>query len=149
MNCNFLGRGIVVRNVFSLLFLCLLLTGCLGTVDVGPGLDKISLGFSESMRWRDYPNAAGYVHPDVRGAFLMQFQEDEDLHVVDSRISSVDMYQGEGRADAVYVMEYYRLPSSRIKKWRWEQQWRLVQEKVTKPGVWLIENEPPVLPWRQ
>jgi hypothetical protein len=129
--------------------LCLLLTACLGSVDVGPGLDKISRGFSESMRWSDYPNAAAYVHPDVREAFLQQFQEDADLHVVDSQILSVDIDQHKGRADAVYVMEYYRLPSGQIKKWRWEQQWRFTQEKMTKPGVWLIENVPPTLPWRR
>ena len=138
-----------MRNLFTLLLLCPLLTACLGTVDVGPGLDRISQGFSESMRWSDYRNAAGYVHQDVRGAFLEQFTEDKDLHVVDSRILSVDMFQHEGRANAVYVLEYYRLPSSRIKKWRWEQQWRLIQEKLTKPGVWLIENEPPALPWKK
>ena len=138
-----------MRNLLSLLLLCPLLTACLGSVDIGPGLDKISQGFSESMRWRDYPTAADYVHLDVREAFLEQFTEDEDLHVVDSRILSIDMQQHGGRADAVYVMEYYRLPSSQIKKWRWEQQWRLIQEKLTKPGVWLIENEPPKLPWKQ
>jgi hypothetical protein len=116
---------------------------------MGPGLDKISSGFSESMRWRDYQGASAYVHPSARGAFLEQFQEDEDLHVVESHIVSIDMNQGEGQADAVYEMKYYRLPSSRIKKWQWQQQWRLVQEKATKPGVWLIENEPPMLPWRE
>lgn len=138
-----------MRNLFILLLLCPLLTACLGTVDVGPGLDKISQGFSESMRWRDYPNAATYLQLDVRDAFLKQFKEDEDLHIVDSSILSIDMHPDEGWADAVYVMEYYRLPSSQVKKWRWEQRWRLIQEKLTKPGVWLIENEPPALPWRQ
>ncbi|MDA3903453.1 MAG: hypothetical protein PF441_08415 [Desulfuromusa sp.] len=138
-----------MRNLWALLLLCPLLTACLGSVDVGPGLDKISRGFSESMRWSDFPNAATYVHLDVRDAFLEQFQEDEDLHIVDSHILSVNIHQHGGQADAVYVMEYYRLPSSQIKKWRWQQRWRLIQVKVTKPGAWLIENEPPALPWRQ
>ena len=138
-----------MRNLFALLLLASLLTACLGVIDLSPGLDKISQGFSEAMRWQDYPNAANYLQPAVRGAFLKQFEEDEDLHVVGSRILSINMHQGGLEADTVYLFEYYRLPSSRIKKWRWEQQWRLVQEKATKPGVWLIENEPPVLPWKQ
>ncbi len=138
-----------MRNLLTLILLSPLLTACLGTVDVGPGLDKISQGFSESMRWGDFRNAAAYVHPDVRDAFQEQFTEDGDLHIVDSRIQSVDLVSHEGRADAVHVLEYYRLPSSRIKQWRWEQRWRLIQEKLTKPGVWLIENEPPPLPWKQ
>ncbi len=138
-----------MRNLLLLIPLCLLLSACLGTVDMGPGLDKISAGFSESMRWQDFPGAAVYVHPDVRAAFLDQFQKDEDLHIVESQILSIDMTGGKGQASAVYEMEYYRLPSSRIKKWQWQQQWRFVQEKMTKPGVWLIENEPPALPWKE
>ncbi|SDZ74883.1 hypothetical protein SAMN05660420_00106 [Desulfuromusa kysingii] len=138
-----------MRNLLLLLFICPFMGACLGSVDMGPGLDTVSQGFSESMRWSDYPGAAAYVHPDVRGAFLEQFKEDEDLHIVESGVISVVMDPSAGRADAVYVLEYYRLPSSRIKKWRWEQQWRLIQEKMTKPGVWLIENEPPMLPWNQ
>ncbi|MEE4254785.1 MAG: hypothetical protein V2I50_12160 [Desulfuromusa sp.] len=138
-----------MRNLLLLILLCPLLSACLGTVDMGPGLDKISFGFSESMRWQDFSGAAVYVHPDVRGFFLDQFQEDEDLHIVESQVLSIDMTVGKGQANAVYEMEYYRLPSSRIKKWQWQQQWRLVQEKMTKPGVWLIENEPPVLPWKE
>lgn len=138
-----------MRNLLLLIPLCLLLSACLGPVDMGPGLDKISSGFSESMRWQDFPGAALYVNPDVRGFFLDQFQEDEDLHIVESQILSIDMTAGKGQADAVYEMEYYRLPSSRIKKWQWQQQWRFVQERMTKPGVWLIDNEPPVLPWKE
>jgi hypothetical protein len=138
-----------MRNLLLLILLCPLLCACLGTVDMGPGLDKISSGFSESMRWQDFPGAAVYVHPDVRASFLDQFQKDEDLHVVESQILSIDMTPEKGQANVVYEMEYYRLPSSRIKKWQWQQQWRLVQEKMTKPGVWLIENEPPALPWKE
>lgn len=138
-----------MRRLLLLIFFCPLLVSCLGTVDMGPGLGKISFGFSESMRWSDYPGAATYVHPDVREYFLEQFQEDEDFHVVESSISSVTMDVSGKQADVVYVLKYYRLPSTRIQKWRWEQQWQLIQEKVTKSGVWLIENEPPALPWKQ
>ncbi|WP_321367073.1 hypothetical protein [uncultured Desulfuromusa sp.] len=138
-----------MRSILLLIFLCPLLSACLGPVDMGPGLDKISFGFSESMRWRDYPGAATYVHPDVRENFLEQFKEDEDLHVVESSILSVAMDASAKRANVVYVMKYYRLPSTRIEKWRWEQQWQLIQEKVAKPGVWLIENAPPTLPWKE
>lgn len=137
---------------FSALMIILsgiLLCACLGPVDVNPGLPKTSQGFSESMRWKDFQNAALYLQPAVRDLFLEQFKEDEDLHVVDSRILKVDLHADEGWAEAEYMMEYYRLPSSQVKKWRWEQRWSLVQEKVTKPGVWLIEDAPPKLPWNQ
>ena len=138
-----------MRNIFTLLLLSPLLTACLGAIDMGPGVDKTSQGFSESMRWLDYPAAAAYLQPDVRGVFLEQFEEDDDLHLVSSSVTSINMHPDGDQADAVYVMEYYRLPSNQIKKWRWKQQWRLIQGSLAKQGIWLIENEPPVLPWKQ
>ena len=138
-------------HIRTLIDLCLgsLLVACLGPAAVGPGLPKTSQGFSESMRWRDYQSAALYLQPHVRTAFLDQFKEDEDLHVVESRMQKIDLHENEGWAEAEYVMEYFRLPSNRVKKWRWTQRWVLIQEKVTKPGVWLIETAPPQLPWNE
>ncbi|MBN1958712.1 MAG: hypothetical protein JXQ81_00110 [Desulfuromonadales bacterium] len=133
----------------GLILLLLVLTACLGPIDAGPGLPKTSQGFSEAMRWRDFQNAALYLQPELRDVFLDQFKQDDDLHIVDSRILKVDLHDNEGWAEAEYVMEYYRLPSSRVQKWQWSQRWRLVQQKMTKPGVWLIENAPPALPWNE
>lgn len=132
-----------------ILLVSFLLAACLGPADVGPGLPKTSQGFSESMRWRDFQSAALYLQASAQGAFLEQFKQDEDLHVVDSRIVKVDLHEEEGWAEAEYMMEYYRLPSTRIKKWYWTQRWTKVQEKMTKSGIWLIENAPPALPWNQ
>ena len=138
-----------MRNIFTLLLLAPFLTACVGAMDMGPGVDKTSQGFSESMRWLDFPQAATYLQPEVRGAFLEQFEQDDDLHLVSSRIVSINMRPDGEQADAVYVMEYYRLPSIQIKKWRWKQQWQRIQGSMPKQGIWLIENEPPVLPWKQ
>lgn len=134
---------------FLVIAVAVLLTACLGPMDAGPGLPQTSQGFSESMRWGDFQSAALYLQAEVRDVFLDQFHEDEDLHIVDSRILKVDLHENEGWAQADYVMEYYRLPSNQIKKWHWSQRWNLVQQKVTKPGVWLIENAPPKLPWNE
>lgn len=136
------------RYVFVLL-LGFLLSACLGATDMGTPLPQTSDRFSESMRWSDYLTAGIYLKAEARELFLEQFVEDEDLHVVDSRVVKVDLNEVEGRADVVYQMDYYRLPSSSIKKWRWTQHWVYSREKMTKPGVWLIENGPPKLPWNE
>ncbi len=138
-----------MRNLLAVGLCCLLLTACLGNIEMGPGLDTISKGFSESMRWSDFSTAAAYVMPDVQPAFLQQFSEDDDLHIVDSHISKINVYPDGKRADVSYVMEYYRLPSSRIKKWHWKQQWQKVEEDAAESGSWMIKNEPPPLPWKQ
>lgn len=134
----------------KLVFLgCLLVSACLGTINAGPGLPQTSSDFSESMRWSDFRTAAHYLQPHLREHFLQQFRDDADLHVVDSRILSVELNDFEDRAEAEYVMEYYRLPSSRVKKWSWQQQWVLIPGKMANPDVWLIENAPPELPWQE
>ncbi|MCK4503044.1 MAG: hypothetical protein KAU22_08405, partial [Desulfuromonadales bacterium] len=109
-----------MRNFLVLFLLCPLLAACMGILEPKPELDLISRGFTESMRWSDFPAAAGYVDRDARDEFLVQFTEDEDLHIVDSTILSMDSLQ-EDQATLVYVLEYYRLPSGKINKWRWEQ----------------------------
>jgi len=139
----------MLRNFFILLFVLPFLTACLGSSAAGTTPDKPSEGFSESMRWGDYSGAAVYVAPSVRDAFLEQFQEDDDLHVVDSSVSRIDVGKDPNRVVAYYVMEYYHLPSSQIKKWRWKQQWRLIVDEESKDEVWLIDNKPPTLPWRK
>jgi len=138
-----------MRKLLAVVLCCLVLTACLGNIEMGPGLDTISKGFSESMRWGDYSTAAAYVMPDARSAFLEQFAEDDDLHVVDSHISSINIYPDGKRADVSYVMEYYHLPSSRIKKWHWKQQWRQIDDESAESGSWMIKNEPPALPWNK
>ncbi len=136
-------------RLLSVLLFCSLLTACLGPIDTGPGLVRTSQGFSESMRWQDYQGASRYLMPDVRDDFLKQFEKDEDLRIVGSEILNIDLHADEKWAQTEYALEYYRLPSTRIKKWYWTQRWQLIQEKMTKPGLWLVENAPPPLPWNQ
>lgn len=126
----------------SLLFL-LLLSACASPINIGPDLAKTSQQFSEALRWQDYHGASNFLLPEVRSAFLDQFQEDQDLHIVESRIVSIDLNQEAGTAEVEYQLEYFRLPSSTVKKWRWTQKWLFQKEKVARPGIWLIENTPP------
>jgi len=124
-----------------------LLCSCLGPMDSGPTLGESSQRFSEAMRWRDYVGAALFIAPPAQQDFYASFpQDDDDLRVVGSRIESIKVNEDGKTAVAVYLLEYYRLPSSRIKKWRWTQEWQQYHEKITKPGIWLIQNPPPPVP---
>ncbi len=134
----------VIKYLVGLLLFSLL--ACSGPIDVGPGLAKVSHQFSEAMRWRDYLGAAHFLQQDLRSTFLEQFQRDEDLYIVESRIININLNKADGTAEADYLLEYYRLPSSRVKKWRWLQQWQLCRGKITQPGIWQIINAPPPLP---
>ena len=114
-------------------------------IETGPDLQATSSRFCEAMRWRDFVGAANLLLPTSRELFLQQFQ-DENLHVVESRVVSVALDESTTGASAEYVMEYYRLPSNRIKKWRWQQQWQLAPPPNATTRLWLIHNDPPAFP---
>ncbi len=138
---------------FSLLLLsvaCLLLTGC-AALSGGEtaNLPQIGDRFSEAMRWKDWYGAARFVEAEQRTAFLEQFKEDPDLFVVDSQIQNIQSGATDGIAEILYQLEYYRLPSSRIERWSWTQEWQKQPGRFTAETVWLISNPPPPLPWNR
>lgn len=130
--------------------ICLLLSGCAAL----PGgeaanLPQIAERFTEAMRWQDWDGAAKYVESQQRSAFFEQFKEDPDLHVVESMIQRVYSDRADGIVKVVYLLEYYRLPSNRIDRWTWKQEWRPQPDRFGKETVWLISNPPPPLPWHE
>lgn len=131
-----------------LLVLTLIFSGCASMKDIDPAEDlgTRSDTFSEAMRWKDFEGAARYLTADAKEEFLEQFTEDDKLHIVDSIIKKLEISDELDSADAEYVMEYYRLPSSRVKKWSWTQQWTLIEKEEK---TWQIENAPPQLPWKK
>lgn len=137
-----------MRFCVGLLTVLLFLPACSGTfdsLDAGPNLADAGDRFSEAMRWRDFRGAGVYLQEDVRSVFLERFPEDDDFHIVESRIAGIEV---DGKTETTvlnYRLEYYRLPSMRVKKWRWDQQWRLHSSEGMKSNVWLIENPPPPL----
>ena len=138
---------------FSLLlppFACPLLTGCAAlTGGETANLPQTADRFSEAMRWKDWYGAAKFVEVGQRSTFLEQFKEDPDLFVVDSQIQNIHPGAAAGLAEVVYQLEYYRLPSSRIERWTWTQQWQKQPGRFAAETVWLISNPPPSLPWNK
>lgn len=132
---------------FFVLVSMLMLSACVGSAgNPGGDLYKQSKHFSEAMRWGDYIGAGNHMRSDVRTELLDIFQDDEDLHAVASSVYSIDLEPGADVAEVEYRLEYYRLPSMRVKKWSWRQQWKLQHNKGLKSGLWLIVNSPPPVP---
>ncbi|MBD1400781.1 hypothetical protein [Pelovirga terrestris] len=141
-----------MRRFSLLLFasVCLLLSGCAAlTGGETANLPQIAERFTESMRWKDWYGAAKFVETEQRSAFLEQFREDPDLFVVDSQIQNIQPGARDGAAEVVYLLDYYRLPSSRIERWTWVQQWQKQPGRFATEAVWLISNPPPLLPWNR
>ena len=121
------------------------LAACAMPIEVGPDLETTSSRFSEAMRWRDFVGAANFLEKGVRDTFLQQFRGD-NLHVIESRIVAVRVGDTGENATAEYLLEYYLLPSNRIKKWHWQQEWLLPRSKGMTSRYWMIQNAPPAFP---
>lgn len=136
-------------TILWLLAVVLLLSACLGKVDQRPSLLRTSESFAEAMRWSDYRNAARFMRLPASQLFLEKFADEVDLHIVDSQIVDLQFSADQRRADVIYRMEYYRLPSTRLQTWTWTQQWTLPVPQGDEKDVWLIESAPVTLPWEE
>ncbi|SHJ23433.1 hypothetical protein SAMN02745165_01889 [Malonomonas rubra DSM 5091] len=129
-----------------LLLLCLFLLGaCARSFDPRADLLDDSRHFRDALRWQDYIGAGRHMQDDVKQSLMDIFQDNEDLRIVDSSIYRVDVAPEGDRAEIEYRMQYYRLPSMRVQKWHWLQQWQLQPGKGMNQGLWLIVNSPPPL----
>ncbi len=139
-----------MRHFLLLLFFVagLSLSGC-ATLTGGEtaNLPELTDRFSEAMRWQDWHGAAKFVTAEQRSVFLDQFKEDPDLYVVDSEVLHIFPGAAEGTAEVVYQLQYYRLPSSRIERWKWTQKWQRQPGRLVAETLWLISNPPPPFPW--
>ena len=120
-------------------------SACAMPPELGPDLESVSSRYCEAMRWRDVSGAANFLLKEHRDSFRLQFA-DEDLHVVESRIVAVQLDEDGENASAEYLLEYYLLPSSRIRKWRWQQQWKMLRPELASTGIWQIQNTAPAFP---
>ena len=130
---------------YFLLMLLFSLSACAMPIDKGPDLGTLSTQFSDAMRWRDVTGAANLLDEAVREPFIEQFQDD-DIHVVESQVVTVLLDETLENAKVEYLMDYYLLPSTRIKKWSWHQQWQLIHNEESRTSLWQIQDAPPAFP---
>lgn len=136
-----------MRLAVVFLAILLFLPACAGTsLDSGPSLADLGDRFSDAMRWKDFNGAGSHLWEESRSVFFEQFYEDDDLYIVDSKIAGIKLDVEAEAAVLDYRLEYYRLPSMRVKKWRWEQEWKQSLGEDQNSGLWLIQNAPPPFP---
>ena len=135
-----------IRYRLLILLLCLPLCACLNNLQLGPDLVETSDGFRQAMRWKDFPRASHYLDPGLRDDFLDIFREDPDLHIVDSRVLLIRPQTDRSAARVDYRIDYYRLPSTRVRQWHWQQHWELIPQPAPLPAIWMIRNLPPESP---
>jgi hypothetical protein len=127
-------------RVYAMALAVVLLFSCGWAVRPGETLLDARDDFAQRLRWQDCNGAGRYLAPESREAFLESCQADEDLHFVGVESQSVELSEDQRQADTVTLLEYYRLPSVVVKKYRLRQEW------VFQDDNWRIKSTFPNLP---
>ena len=133
-------------RVYAMLLVVVLLSSCSWAVRPGESLLDARDDFAQRLRWQDCSGAGRYLAPEQKAAFLESCQTDQDLRFVGVESQSVDLSDDQRRADTVTQLEYYRLPSVVVKKYRLRQEWSYRESEGMKQGVWEVTSPFPELP---
>ncbi|MDT8441202.1 MAG: hypothetical protein RQ723_06045 [Desulfuromonadales bacterium] len=84
--------------------------------------------FIYTLRWMQFPAAAGFMQPDLQKDFLDQFKAvQNDLTITDVRLAEVTIYEEGRRVETAIEMDYYLLPSAMVKTLEIEQAWDYIE----------------------
>lgn len=126
--------------LFSLLLTVLLLAACTSLYSANAASKWPQLGqdYLRSLRWRDYSATAAFFVEEERATFLARSDELNALQMVDGRLESHSLADDRRHAETVIVLEYYRLPSAKVRQVTLRQQWEYRQEGNVAPGAWFV-----------
>lgn len=133
-------------RLYAMLLMVVLLSSCGVALRPEETMLEARDDFIERLRWQDCNGAGRYLAPEQKEAYLENCQVDEDLHFVGVQPQSVEFSDDQRKADTVTLLEYYRLPSVVVKKYRLKQEWVYQQGEGMKQGVWQVVSPFPELP---
>ena len=134
------------RGLLGVMGVALLLGGCAGLFNPAAEWPRVGDEFVQRLRWREYAGAAAYVAEERRSDFLVWTAALAPLQVVDGRIESFVLKDQDRRAEAIAVLDYYRLPSARLQRWQLTQQWEYRGGGTLTPGDWQLVGALPTPP---
>jgi len=135
-----------IRTVLWLVLVLMVGAGCAAKKQPSPvDLKKTAEHFSQRMRWQDYRQAAAFLPTEEREAFVAEWKASKDLHVVGSRIESIEMLDAES-GSVVMVIEYYMLPSNAVRETESKQEWRYRPGERFERGFWELVAGMPKAP---
>lgn len=99
-------------------------TGCHTNAMVAEQLDRSSRDYNQMLRWREFENACTtFAEKGFREECLKRSMDDRDVSITDYRIRSREIDVEKGEATLVVEIDYYRLPSNRVRTVIYRQKW--------------------------
>jgi len=120
-------------------------SACASLPKAGETFPNATRDLTTRLRWGDYPGVARYLAPKNRAVFLKEFDDGENLNIVDVRLDSVTEGKADKQAQTCLAVEYYRLPSTVLKTSRFCLDWTYLGINSGFPGGWQILSPIPSL----
>lgn len=132
-----------VRRTLSLLLLALVLAGCRNPYLITQRFEDSSREHNRLMRWQGLEQSCVIFAGDqVKDACLERARAAKDVSVADYRVTSTELDVDKGTATVRVEVDYFILPSTRLKTLVDEQQWRYVEDGE-KGNRWFLATPPP------
>lgn len=131
------------RRTLSLLLLTLILSGCRNPYLIAQRFEDSSREHNRLMRWQGLEQSCVIFAGDqVRDACLERARAAKDVSVADYRVTSTELDVDRGTATVRMEVDYFVLPSTRLKTVEDVQEWRYVEEEE-RGSRWLLVTPPP------
>jgi hypothetical protein len=122
--------------VWTLVVVALAASGCSNPQQARGNLGYSVQTYHQHMRWRRYQQAAKFLIPEDRNAFLGRYDElGDDFKVVSVEVRHVEVEPDGLSASSEVVVEWLKEPDMKVHKEKWSQTWVLVEK------IWLLEEE--------
>jgi hypothetical protein len=100
--------------------------------------------FNNSLRWKKYQDAAGYLPPELRGPFIEAAEKDEkDLNITDYEFKDQFVDRELGKAVVRVKITWYKNNEAVEKSGHITQRW------VARGDAWVIEAVTGEGPWKK
>ncbi|AJE02447.1 hypothetical protein [Geobacter pickeringii] len=130
-----------IRRVLVLVFVAVALAGCRNPYLISERFTESSREYNRSIRWRELEQAClAFADRGVKDECLARAAA-KGVSVADYRVVSTELDPEKGTATVHMEIDYYVLPSTRLKSVRDVQQWRY--EEKDGDLRWRIVTPPP------
>ncbi len=102
--------------------------------------------FAQRLRWLDINDAARFIEPQFRKAFIEQFTTLEGLHITEVRSIARPAAEEPPTMASQVEIDFYRLPSVTVQTRQIHLVWHYRGGDRWHPGTWLIEGPFPPFP---
>lgn len=130
-----------MRIFLSLLVCVFILSSCSTSMKMRQNFDDTFREYKEIVRWHGFSESSKYTTSSLRDDFEHRLKTAKDMKVVDLRVVKMKYDSEKGEATVKLEIQYYMLPSNRVKTMLDNQKWSYVEENGRK--AWRLVSMPP------